>query len=953
MKIKYTRISSPSYSESVKLRIMIVIAAVCLYLFIKTIFIPDHGGYRLLYIPLCITLGYMCLKYLHEWYHYFNITAPPLFTETGNYSVDIFTTYCEGEPLDMLERTLEAMSLIRYPHTSWCCDEADDPLVKDLCSKYGIRHITREGRKDAKAGNINNALRYATSDICVILDPDHIPAPEFLDVVLPYFKDEKVGFVQVVQAYYNHHESLVAKGAAQQTYQFYGPMMMCMYAYGTVQALGANCTFRRAALDSIGGHATGLAEDMHTAMKLHAKGWTSVYVPAVIARGLVPSTLSSYYKQQLKWSRGTFELLVSTYPRLFKNFTGFQKLHYFLLPFHYLSGFIFLLNFLIPVLSLFLAEPPLRLDFTDFVLAAIPLAFMIALIRQYVQKWVVEENERGFHIVGGLLQIGTWWVHLTGLVYTLVRKKIPYIPTPKNDVETTPFTLHIPNLIIILLSVVAIVYGLNYDWTPFSIFMSGLAFTNICILLFVIYASYKTNRQFSQTRALMKTKRRLWYFRHWTYKVARNYALVFSTLVVAGTIYVHDIYNSEQSYPVEETPMQTAFYKGVFQPASENGISQVADILSETPADIQIVSHYIAWTDSSNTVALPSNIDKLYERHITPLITLEPWLNRKPIFNEIISGAYDAAIDSIAKQFAQLKGPVFFRFAHEPENPRYPWSFAKGNTPESFIAAWRYLHKKFEETGAKKMIWVWNPWKADSIEKFFPGQSYVDWLGVNILDYSENNQSISFEDLYQPFHNDSIFELGMPVMLTEVGSLSLNKKEWWNNAWSVMQKKFPEIRAAIMFNSGFDHYNSDGYQLTSLPWKWDFDSAFQLAPVSAPFHQRVFENLSLQPVASSSGALPLNMRAVGYDKGVHWFRNLHTASIKVLESDVRQMKALGINTILRTLPDIYSRNFYKVAEAEELNVIPRLWADLPISKLMDDNYLKKEQERLVELVKKI
>ena len=68
-------------------------------------------------------------------------------------------------------------------------------------------------------------------------------------------------------------------------------MMMTMNHYGTVLAIGANCTFRRTALDSIGGHAAGLAEDMHTSMQLHAKGWKSVYVPAVLARGLVPSTL--------------------------------------------------------------------------------------------------------------------------------------------------------------------------------------------------------------------------------------------------------------------------------------------------------------------------------------------------------------------------------------------------------------------------------------------------------------------------------------------------------------------------------------------------------------------------------------------------------------------------------------------------------------------------------------
>ena len=79
-----------------------------------------------------------------------------------------------------------------------------------------------------------------------------------LDRTLGYFDDPKVGFVQTVQAYRNQRESMVASSAAKQTYMFYGPLMIGMNAYGTTQAIGANCVFRRAALDSIGGHAAGL-----------------------------------------------------------------------------------------------------------------------------------------------------------------------------------------------------------------------------------------------------------------------------------------------------------------------------------------------------------------------------------------------------------------------------------------------------------------------------------------------------------------------------------------------------------------------------------------------------------------------------------------------------------------------------------------------------------------------
>ncbi len=267
--------------------------------------------------------------------------------------MDVLTTYFPGEPYEMTTQTLLAIKDISYPHKTYLCDEADDEFLKRFCKEHDIVHVTRNNRINAKAGNINNALKQASGEICLILDPDHVPKPNLLDEVIPYFSDDKIGFVQTVQGYYNINESYVARGAAEQTFHFYGPIMMCMNAYGTVNAIGANCVFRRTALDSIGGHAPGLAEDMHTAMQLHAKGWKSVYVPKVFTKGLVPATLTSYYMQQLKWSRGTLELLVTVFPKLFKKFTWRQKLHYGILPLGYLSGLFLLIGFLIPILWLF------------------------------------------------------------------------------------------------------------------------------------------------------------------------------------------------------------------------------------------------------------------------------------------------------------------------------------------------------------------------------------------------------------------------------------------------------------------------------------------------------------------------------------------------------------------------------------------------------------------------
>src|SRR6185503_4470976 len=187
---------------------------------------------------------------------------------------------------------------IRYPHTTYLLDDTRDPRFAELAKAMGAVPLEIIGVPGAKAGKINRALEMTSEDFILVLDPDHIPFPEFLDRVLGYFQDEQIGFVQVSQAYYNAPESFVARAAAEQTFAFYGPTMQGMHGTGTTVAIGANCTFRRKALESIGGHGIGLAEDLVTSIRLHAAGWRSVYVPEIVSRGLVPEDLDSFLRQQ-------------------------------------------------------------------------------------------------------------------------------------------------------------------------------------------------------------------------------------------------------------------------------------------------------------------------------------------------------------------------------------------------------------------------------------------------------------------------------------------------------------------------------------------------------------------------------------------------------------------------------------------------------------------------------
>ncbi|MEJ8757001.1 glycosyltransferase [Pontibacter sp. H259] len=559
------KLKRPKKADLRVVRFMIVLGLFCMASFLYWFIDEDHIGYAPLYWLLTTALGFKLLRTLHEWYHYFAVSVPKRPELKTPFKVDVFTTACPGEPHDMIIGTLEAIQRITYPHTTYLCDEGNDPVLKAACERLGVKHVTRTIKVNAKAGNINNALQYATGDICLILDPDHVPAPEFLDEVLPFFENPEIGFVQVVQAYSNRKESLVAYGAAEQTYNFYGPMMMGMNSYGTVQAIGANCTFRRTALDSIGGHAAGLAEDMHTAMQLHAKGWKSVYVPKILTRGLVPGTLAAYYKQQIKWARGTFELLFAVYPKLLGKFTWRQKIHYLTLPLYYLFGVFNLVDFAIPILALVLAEFPWYVPLGDFVLMFAPFFCISICIRHFAQRWLHETNENGFHMFGGILRTGTWWVFCLGLVYAILRIKVPYIPTPKDDKPKNNFILSLPNITICVISIWAIfysqqVYGHLYG-NPYVQMMAAFALVNVTILGSIILIGQEkflfwVKSAFIQAPVLQPVMQPvrlfIWRTRHGFYNGIRYLAL--SITLVAAIFAGSLVYQKYTHTPPEPKP---------------------------------------------------------------------------------------------------------------------------------------------------------------------------------------------------------------------------------------------------------------------------------------------------------------------------------------------------------------------------------------------------------------
>ncbi len=422
-------------------------------------FRSDHLANTAFYILLSFAFWYGISRIMVGWFNYLEIRRSPERLAPRGLPVAIYTTSSPGEPLSMFEKTLSACACIKYPHTTYLLDDTRDPRFREVAEKHGARCLELVGLPGAKAGKINRALELTNEKFILVLDPDHIPFPNFLDRVLGYFEDEKVGFVQVCQAYYNQARSFVARGAAEQTYSFYGPIMMGMFGHGTSLAIGANCVFRRSALESIGGHGIGLAEDMVTAIRLHAAGWRSVYVPEIVSRGLVPEDLGSFYKQQLKWSRGVYEILFSELPRLYSGLSLRQRLSYMMIATYYLCGVTTLMYLAIPYIFLWTGIQPASMPFEAFLTSISPVGLLGVVLYLYTQRWLCHPTvEKGIHWRGFVLKMSCWPVYLLGTILAIFRLDIPYIPTAKEAVQGRFLRLAWPHLILLTAYLITLIY---------------------------------------------------------------------------------------------------------------------------------------------------------------------------------------------------------------------------------------------------------------------------------------------------------------------------------------------------------------------------------------------------------------------------------------------------------------------------------------------------------------
>jgi cellulose synthase/poly-beta-1,6-N-acetylglucosamine synthase-like glycosyltransferase len=935
----FRKIPAPTREERWIIRGLVFLGVIAMALFVWWFADPAHIGNKPLYVMLTFAVGFRFLRLLHEWYHYLGVSVPEMPVSTRQWKVDMVTTFCPGEPYEMIIETLRAMKAVTYPHETYLCDEGDDPYIKQVCRELGVHHVYRgPEKKNAKAGNVNYCLEHhARGEIVVVLDPDHLPIPEFLDRVVPYFEDPAIGYVQCVQAYYNRNESFIAKAAAEQTYHFYGPMMMSMNSYGTAQAIGANCTFRREALDSIGGHAPGLSEDMHTAMRLHANGWKSLYVPEALSRGLVPASLSGFYKQQLKWTRGSLDLLVNVVPKLFMKLSWFQRIHYLTIPLYFLYGLIAIIDLSVPLAALITASPPWLVDMGQLGLFAAPLLLMTLIIRQFSQRWLLEEHERGFHFFGGAMLIGTWWIFLTGFFYTLLNIKVPYIPTPKDDKPTNEWRLSIPNILTILVSAAVVWYGLRLDWSPYSVVMASFAGVNIFFLSVVVIISQRKLLQglYDELYGGRLSNLRLWWYfllHRRVYQPMRNMVITFVLVLVisgaTGFYLTRALRFDPDSLEFPEVTPSEGFYFGKW--GGSTPFAPHFTSYRENPEDIAASMGLIQlpWANEDTGRLSLSRLDSMEQKGVLPVVVWD--IKDSLTWKEIASGAWDDYLGYTAE----------IAFSHgDPLLVCLP-VLTGPNVDTLYRAGFAYIADFFQRQGVSNVSWVW--YLNTDLEEplyYFPSGGKVRYMALKAPASADDPESwikVKLRELPRQ----------LPVLI--MGDLDPSRVK-------PLLQEFPMVQAWIFSGSNPDLSGGVPSMVRTLGKNYQPPTVFAEpapAPGKSPQRAAFFEHSPEKGFVWKVDGKPFYVKGVAYNPGHDWHDGESPLVQSVLERDMQDIKAMGANTIRRYAPGIYDYNITREAGRQGMKVIYGFWFDPQIDYYKDTAAVTAYRKEVVERVRK-
>ena len=230
------------------------------------------------------------------------------------------------------------------------------------------------------------------------------------------------------------------------------------------------------------------------------------------------------------------------------------------------------------------------------------------------------------------------------------------------------------------------------------------------------------------------------------------------------------------------------------------------------------------------------------------MVTWEPWSGAARDSNwscrRVAEGAYDPYIRQYARAVRASGAPVMIRLAHEMNGDWYPWSTAyvssnarnNGNSPDDYVAMWQRVVRIFRVEGARNASWVWAPniiyqtafnsyeRQCADLEDLYPGDEWVDWIGLSIYNDGARRPWRSFGQLFDGSYRIVAGLTNKPMMVAELGVTEQgaphgqSKAQWISSAFlREIPRFYPRVKLVNYFFRDKSNQGESNYRFDSSP----------------------------------------------------------------------------------------------------------------------------------------
>jgi hypothetical protein len=209
-------------------------------------------------------------------------------------------------------------------------------------------------------------------------------------------------------------------------------------------------------------------------------------------------------------------------------------------------------------------------------------------------------------------------------------------------------------------------------------------------------------------------------------------------------------------------PTGTDYYLGVYEPSAPGAYQSIDSLATGIGHQFNIVLYYSGWLEKFRT----SFAEQATSRGATVLVQIDP---TNISMSALVAGKYDAYISSYAQQVRAFRHHIIIGFGHEMNGSGYSWAW-KHTPSAAWVSAWRHFVSIFRQVDADNVTWLWtitnNGPSTGPIQYWWPGSSYVNWVGIDGYYYTAND---TFQSVFEPTIAAVRKLTASPILLSEVG----------------------------------------------------------------------------------------------------------------------------------------------------------------------------------------